>query len=399
MVEISEIVRGYVPEPVIVGFCRTPFGKYRGGLSHLKATELGSKAIRGLLGSLEIDPRSGVIDGVYMGMVLQAGAGQAPARQASLGAGLPYSTPATTLNKVCGSSLKSVMIAAMEIESGRSDVIIAGGMESMSNAPMIAMDVSGGETVEYSSLASILHLDGLTDAFTGDSMGISGETIAKEEGVTRISADSYSLASHARASESWFNGWTKREITPIGDLNRDEGVRDSPSMEALSKLKPVFVEGGIVTAGNSSQVSDGAAALLICSRKAANEHGWPILGSIVDFETSGVEPSRVMSAPIPCIEELLSRAGLSSNDVDLYEHNEAFATASCAIKGHFQIPDDKFNIQGGAIAIGHPLGASGARCLMSLLSSMERTGGSLGIVTLCLGGGNAVGMLVSRAEN
>ncbi len=385
-----------VREAVIAGFCRTPFGKYRGSLSDIEATKLGSIAISGLLDSLSLNPMSGLIDGVYMGMVLQAGAGQAPARQASIGAGLPFDTPATTLNKVCGSSLKAVMIAAMEIESGRSNVIIAGGMESMSRAPMIAGNVSKGEPVEYSSLVSILHKDGLIDAFSGDAMGISGETIAKEEGITREDADSYSLKSHSRASESWFKGWTSREIKPIGGLARDEGVRDVSSLETLSKLKPVFMQDGIVTAGNSSQVSDGAAALLICSREAADENGWDVLARILDFETSGVEPSRVMSAPIPCIEALLSRAELSAEDIDLYEHNEAFATASCGIKRYFDIPEGKFNIQGGAIAIGHPLGASGARCLMSLVSSLQRTEGSLGIVTLCLGGGNAVGMLVSR---
>jgi acetyl-CoA C-acetyltransferase len=353
-------------------------------------------AISGLLESMKIPPESGVVDGVYMGMVLQGGAGQAPARQAALGAGLPLKTPATTLNKVCGSSLKAVMIAASEIEAGRSDVLIAGGMESMTNAPMIARDASKGESVEYSSLVSVMQHDGLRDAFSGESMGITGENIAIEEGVSRSDADGYALQSHSRASTAWRNGWMEKEAITMPNLSRDEGIRDNSTIEILSGLRPVFLDGGVVTAGNSSQVSDGAAALLICSEETANREGWPIISRIIDFETSGVEPSRVMSAPIPCIQSLLERNGLGARDIDLYEHNEAFATASCGIRGHFGIDHDCFNVHGGAVAMGHPLGASGARCLMSLLNALERTGGSLGIVTLCLGGGNAVGMLVSR---
>jgi len=381
---------------VIAGYARTPFGKYRGNLSEYSAVQLGTMAISGLLDSMDISPGSGVVDGVYMGMVLQAGAGQAPARQAAMGAGLPLKTPATTLNKVCGSSLKAVMIAASEIEAGRSEILVAGGMESMSNAPMIAGNVSKGKSVEYSSLVSIMQHDGLRDAFSGESMGITGETIAIEEGVSRSDADEYALQSHSRASTAWRNGWMGKETITIPNLSRDEGIRDSSTMEILASLGSAFLDGGVVTAGNSSQVSDGAAALLICSEEAAKREGWPIMSKIVDFETSGVEPSRVMSAPIPCIQSLLERNGLEAGDIDLYEHNEAFATASCGIRGHFGIDNDRFNVHGGAIAMGHPLGASGARCLMSLLNALERTGGALGIVTLCLGGGNAVGMLVSR---
>ena len=381
---------------VITGYARTPFGKYRGSLSEYSAVQLGTMAISGLLESMKIPPESGVVDGVYMGMVLQGGAGQAPARQAALGAGLPLKTPATTLNKVCGSSLKAVMIAASEIEAGRSDVLIAGGMESMTNAPMIARDASKGESVEYSSLVSVMQHDGLRDAFSGESMGITGENIAIEEGVSRSDADGYALQSHSRASTAWRNGWMEKEAITMPNLSRDEGIRDNSTIEILSGLRPVFLDGGVVTAGNSSQVSDGAAALLICSEDTAKREGWPIISRIIDFETSGVEPSRVMSAPIPCIQSLLERNGLGARDIDLYEHNEAFATASCGIRGHFGIDHDCFNVHGGAVAMGHPLGASGARCLMSLLNALERTGGSLGIVTLCLGGGNAVGMLVSR---
>ncbi len=385
-----------MPQPVIVGYSRTPFGRYRGSLARFSAIDLGSKAICGLMDSLDITPADGHIDAVYMGMVLQGGAGQAPARQACLGAGLPVETPATTVNKVCGSSLKAVMIAAMEVESGRSKVVIAGGMESMTNAPFIAQNIDKGNPIEQSSLISLLQKDGLTDAFSGDHMGISGETIATEEGVDRNTADMYALNSHRRASHAWSTGWFDREVVPMECLDRDEGIRDDTSLSKLADLNPVFKDGGVVTAGNSSQLSDGAAAVMVCSKEVAEKMGWPIIADIIDFETSGVSPSRVMSAPIPCIESLLTRNDLTVEDIDLFEHNEAFATASCGIKDHFNVDEKRFNIHGGAIAIGHPLGASGARCLMSLLNSMERTNGKKGIVTLCLGGGNAVGMLLSR---
>jgi len=397
-IEIGLVLGVCVTVAVIAGYARTPFGKYGGGLSEYSAVQLGTMAISGLLDSLDISPESGVVDGVYMGMVLQGGAGQAPARQAALGAGLSLKTPATTLNKVCGSSLKAVMISASEIESGRSEVLIAGGMESMSNAPMIARNISKGESVEYSSLVSMMQHDGLRDAFTNESMGITGENIAVEEEISRLEADGYALQSHSRASAAWRNGWMEKETITVPNLIRDEGIRDNSTLDILSGLRPAFLDGGVVTAGNSSQVSDGAAALLICSEEAAKREGWPILSRIIDFETSGVEPSRVMSAPIPCIQSLLDRNGLEVRDIDLYEHNEAFATASCGIRGYFGIGQDCFNVHGGAIAMGHPLGASGARCLMSLLNALERTGGTLGIVTLCLGGGNAVGMLVSRDQ-
>jgi acetyl-CoA C-acetyltransferase len=383
-----------MPDAVICGYARTPFGKFRGALSAYSAVELGIMAVSELLTRTGIDAESGLIDQVYIGQVLQAGSGQAPARQVALGAGLPVTTPCTTINKVCGSSLKAVMIAATEIRAGVSDIVVAGGMESMTNAPRFVRNARRGDSVPFESLVSILSHDGLVDSYSGELMGNTGETCAREFEISRRESDLYSLRSHRLSSEAWENGWIGTECLVMKDLSKDEGIRHDADMESLESLKPVFDEEGQVTAGNASQISDGASAVLVMSETVANRMGLPILARIVDYTTSGVEPGRVMSAPIPAVEELLRRNGLEAGDVDLYEHNEAFASASCSIKKYFQIPDDRFNVHGGAISIGHPLGATGTRCLMTLVNAMKRGGHKSGIVTICLGGGNAVAMLV-----
>jgi len=385
-----------VPEPVICAYARTPVGKYRGSLSGYSATELGAMAVEELLKRAGIDPASGVIDQVYMGHVLQAGAGQAPARQVAMRIGMPVSTPCTTINKVCGSSLKAAMIAATEIKAGVSRVVVAGGMESMSNTPHLARSVSKGEGVPYSSLESVLMHDGLQDAFTGESMGNTGETVANEYGITREQSDAFAIRSHALSNKAWEEGWLDDEVFPVGNLTRDEGIRPGSDMEAMGALRAVFREGGQVTAGNSSQVSDGASAVLVTSEEAAAELGLPVLARIVGYATSGVESHRVMSAPIPTVRKLLDQTGRTMDDVDILEHNEAFAAASCAIQASLGVAEDRFNPHGGAVAIGHPLGATGTRCLMTLFNALRRTGGKCGIVTICLGGGNAVAMMVER---
>ena len=236
--------------------------------------------------------------------------------------------------------------------------------------------------------------DGLKDAFTGESMGNTGETVAEEHGISREESDKFAVRSHSLASEAWEKGWMDEEVFPVGSLTMDEGIRPETNEQILSSLRTVFSEDGQVTAGNASQVSDGASAVLIASEVAAKREGWPILARIVDYATSGVESNRVMSAPIPAVKKLLKISGKSLEDVDILEHNEAFASASCAIKGSLGIPDDSFNPHGGAIAIGHPLGATGTRCLMTLVNAMRRRGARTGIVTVCLGGGNAVAMMV-----
>ena len=380
--------------PVICAYARTPFGRYRGALAGYSATELGTLAVKELLERAAIDAASGIVDQLYMGQVLQAGAGQAPARQVALGAGLPYSTPCTTVNKVCGSSLKAAMIGATEIMAGRADVVIAGGMESMSNAPHFIRGARRGDEISYGDLSSILSHDGLKDAYDGSMMGVTGETIACEADISREQSDAFAVRSHTLSNQAWDKGWFAEECLEIDELSRDEGIRTDTSIESLAGLRTVFDKDGQVTAGNASQVSDGGSAVLIASEAAAATNGWPVLARIVDFVTSGVEPHRVMSAPIPAVKTLLERNGLAIADIDILEHNEAFASASCAVQKAFDIPDEKFNPHGGAVAMGHPLGATGARCLMTLTNALNRTGGHRGIVTICLGGGNAVGMLI-----
>ena len=383
-----------MPVPVICAYARTPVGKFRGSLSDYSAVDLGILAVKELLERSGINPGMGIVDQVYMGQVLQAGCGQAPARQVAIGSGMPVTTPCTTINKVCGSSLKAAMIAATEIRAGVSRVVVAGGMESMSNAPYIAREVKKGEDVSFSSLESVLMEDGLKDAFSGESMGNTGETVAEEHGISRSDSDKFSVRSHHLANNAWEEGWFDAEVFPVGSLTRDEGIRPETNEESLSDLRAVFSEGGQVTAGNASQVSDGASAVLIASEEAAEELGLPVLARIVEYATSGVEASRVMTAPIPTVKKLLEKSGRSMDEIDILEHNEAFASASCAIRKSLGVPDSSFNPHGGAIAIGHPLGATGTRCLMTLVNAMIRTGGKRGIVTVCLGGGNAVAMMV-----
>jgi len=373
---------------VICAVARTPVGRYRGALADRSAVELGIHAVKGLLARVGIDPASGIIDEVLFGQVLQAGAGQAPARQVALGAGMPHSTPATTINKVCGSSLKAVMLAANSIRAGEYNVIVAGGMESMTNAPYFGKKIS---KTEYGEMKPTMIHDGLWDVYNNEHMGNTGETVSDEFDIGRETADAFSSRSHDLAQAAWDQGWMDFEVVETPGLDCDEGIRPG---DDLSEMRAVFKEGGKVTAGNASQLSDGAAAVLVASRQIAEDQGWPVLGIVLDYCTSGVEPARVMAAPIPAIECLLERNQLTMDDLTYVEHNEAFAAASCAVAKACEISDEKFNPHGGAVAIGHPLGATGARCLMTLINALRRSGGGKGIVTLCLGGGNAVAMLV-----
>ncbi|MDP6292346.1 MAG: thiolase family protein [Candidatus Thalassarchaeaceae archaeon] len=383
-----------MPKAVICAYARTPIGKFRGALSRYSATDLGSMVVKNLIEKVGIEPRDEIIDQVYIGQVLQAGSGQAPARQVAINAGLPYSTPCTTINKVCGSSLKAVMIAASDIVAGHANVIIAGGIESMSNSPYFVREKNKGEKIDSKILKSVMMHDGLTDAFDGTSMGMTGEIVAEEFSLSRDMADSYAVRSHALANAAWENGWLENEIIEMDELKKDQGIRSETNIQSLAKLEPVFKKDGQVTAGNASQVSDGASAVLVCSEEIAKKKGWPILAEIIDYTTSGVEPRRVMVAPISAVENLLQRNKLDIMEIDVLEHNEAFAAASVAVQMALKVPEDRFNIHGGAVAIGHPLGATGTRCLMTTINALNRTGGRRGIVTICLGGGNAVAMLI-----
>jgi len=388
-------------EPVICAVARTPVGKFRGALRSHSATHLGAVAVMELLQRAGIEPDSDTVEELIFGHVLQAGAGQAPARQVAIFAGLPYTTPCLTVNKVCGSSLKAAMIAASAIRAGEYEVVVAGGMESMSNAPHFAQKTGRDE---YGEMQSILLHDGLWDAYNDEHMGITGENVACEFDISREESDAFSARSHRLADQAWEAGWMEWEAFPLEGVDRDgnevivtkdEGIRAGTDADELAELSPVFQEDGQVTAGNASQLSDGASAVLVASRERAEKEGWPILARIVDQTTSGVEPERVMVAPIPAVETLLERNGLTIDDIDFVEHNEAFASASCAVAKQLGITDEKFNPHGGSVAIGHPLGATGTRLLMTLMNALQRNGGGRGIATICLGGGNAVAMLIT----
>ena len=394
------------PKVAICAVARTPIGKFMGALSGFTAVELGILAVKELCQRAGIDPSSGIIEEVIFGQVLQAGTGQNPARQVALGAHLPYSTPSVTINKVCGSSLKAAMLAANSIRAGEYKAIIAGGMESMSNAPHLLKNHRKGSKMGDSTLVDSMIHDGLWDGYNDMHMGTTGETIAEECNISRKDSDAYAARSQQRASTAQENGWFDWEMFTIeipqrrGDpvmFNSDEGVRSTTSEESLAGLRPVFKKGGQVTAGNASTLNDGASAVLLAEAEYAQQQGWEILGYVEDYCTSGVEPARVMSAPITAVEMLLERNNLDVLDVDVYEHNEAFASASCAVAKELNIPEDRFNLHGGAVSLGHPLGSSGTRCLITMLGVMRRVDASSGIVTLCLGGGNAVAMLVRRA--
>ncbi|MHB8584301.1 MAG: acetyl-CoA C-acyltransferase [Thermoplasmatota archaeon] len=389
---------------VICSAVRTATGRLSGVFRDFTAPQLGEVASREALRRANIDPASGLVDEVIFGNVLQAGVGQNPARQVAIKAGLPVATPAFTVNKVCGSSLKAAMLAAQAIKAGDARIILVGGMESMTNAPHLAR-VRQGVRYGSAALEDSINRDGLQDAFSGIIMGVTGEIVAREFGISRKEADAFAEESHRRAAAATARGAFKDEIVPVEVregkgavrvIDRDEGIRPDTTQESLGRLRPAFEETGVVTAGNASQLSDGASALVIARRDAATSAGLPIMARIRAYGTAGVEPERVMAAPIYGVRSLLERQKLSVRDVDLFEHNEAFATASCAVATECGIPRDRFNIHGGAIALGHPLGASGARILTTLLYAMRQGDKHRGLATLCLGGGNAVTMIVER---
>ena len=388
--------------PVILSACRTPIGSYLGGLKSFSAPQLGGVAIG------EAVRRAGLsadeVDECIMGNVIGAGIGQNPARQAALKGGLASDTDAFTINKVCGSGLKAVMLASDAILAGHGDVFVAGGMESMSNAPYLLEKARFGYKLFDSQLVDALVHDGLWDIFNDFHMGNTGEIVAERHGVSREDADKFSLWSHQKAVRAIKEGDFKDEIVPVEVrtekgptmIATDEGPREDTSMEVLGKLKPVFRENGILTAGNSSSINDGASALVVTSSGYAEKKGVEPVASIVDYTTAGTKPELIMEAPIPSVQKLLERNKLTMDDIDLFEHNEAFSSASIAVKTVLGVPDDKFNVNGGAVALGHPIGCSGARVLTTLLYAMKKRDASRGIATLCLGGGNAVAMLVER---
>jgi acetyl-CoA C-acetyltransferase len=385
--------------PVIVAARRTPIGKFFGSLARVPAPVLGSYAIKALLE--DAPAAKGHVEACFMGNVLQAGLGQNPARQAALKAGIAETVNAVTVNKVCGSGLEAVMQAANMIRLGDAQCVVAGGMENMDLAPHLAQ-VRGGIKYGEGKMLDHMQFDGLTCAFENWPMGNAADHTASTCGVTRADQDAFSVESHRRAAEATKNGWFKAEMIALTPeqcmaktgLDVDEGFRADSSMDGLAKLRPAFTKDGSVTAGNASQISDGAAAVLVMSEAKAKELGLKVLAKIVGYGTAGVAPKDLFIAPKVGIEQLLAKTGKTVADIDLFEVNEAFAAQVLADTKPLGIPAEKLNICGGGVALGHPIGASGARVLVTLIHQLHRTGGKRGICSLCLGGGNAVSMMV-----
>lgn len=388
-------------QPVIIAARRTPVGRFLGGLTRVPATQLGTWAIEAAIKDASVD--HALIDECVMGCVLQAGLGQNPSRQAGLKAGLPDTLSAVTVNKVCGSGLHAVMQGAQSIRAGDNSVVVAGGMENMSNAPHLT-HIRGGVKFGAGEMIDHMQYDGLTCPFEGWGMGNAAEWIAKEYSISRDQQDEFAARSHQRAAKSAEEGWCNDEIISLEasqikqreDVTQDEGVRADSTTESLGKLPPAFVKDGSVTAGNASQISDGAAALVVTSHETATEIGATVMARIVDSNTVGVEPKKIFTAPALGVGKLLEQNNLTVDDVDLFEINEAFAVQVLQNITQLGIKQSKLNIGGGGIAIGHPIGASGARVLVSLVHHMQRMNASRGVVSLCLGGGNAVSMLIER---
>jgi len=389
-------------EAVIVSATRTPVGKFGGALKDLSAPKIGAVAIREAVRRAKVDPEE--VEECIMGNVISAGLGQNPARQAALWGGLTDQVSALTINKVCGSGLKAAMLAADSIIAGRQRVIVAGGMESMTNAPYILDKARFGYKLFDSTLVDSMVRDGLWEAFNNYHMGNTGEIVAQRHSVTRVDADKFALWSHQKATKAIKGGAFKEEIVhveipskkEVAMFSVDEGPREDSTLEALARLKPVFKSDGVLTAGNSSSINDGASALVVMDSELAKEKGIRPLAKIVDYVTTGVKPDLIMEAPIDATKKLLERNKLQINDIDLFEHNEAFSTASIAVMKALGVQEDKFNVNGGAVALGHPIGCSGARILTTLIYAMRSRSAKRGIATLCLGGGNAVAMLVEQ---
>ncbi|WP_024462300.1 acetyl-CoA C-acetyltransferase [Marinimicrobium sp. LS-A18] len=390
-------------EAVIVAATRTAVGSFRGALSELSAVALGARVIETILTKTGLDPAT--VDEVILGQVLTAGQGQNVARQAAIHGGLPVSAPAFTVNKVCGSGLKSVQLAAQAVRAGDASAVLAGGMESMSNAPHVLLQMRSGIALGHGQLLDSVVHDGLWDAFENYHMGVTAENLAQRYSITREQQDEYAVRSHERARAALNAGYFADEITPVTVTSKKAGARtidtdEQPretSVEALARLRPVFrEEGGTVTAGNASSLNDGAALVMVVSRAFAQEQGLPVLARVVASAATGVEPATMGLGPVSATRQCLNKAGWTLSDLDLIEANEAFAAQVLAVNHELQWDQTRVNVNGGAIALGHPIGASGCRLLVSLLHEMQRREVHRGLVTLCVGGGQGVAMALER---
>jgi acetyl-CoA C-acetyltransferase len=391
-----------MPDALILSGVRTPIGKYLGALADVSAPQLGAVVVREALRRAQVPPDR--VDEVICGNVLQAGVGQNPARQAALKAGLPDTIAAFTVNKVCGSGLKAVMLAAQAIRAGDAELIVAGGMESMSQAPYLLFGArTGWKYGDQKAVDAMIH-DGLWCAFEDWHMGEAAEHIADKCQVSRAEQDRCAVQSHQRAAAAWDRGLFEGETVPVTvgsgarakTVTRDEGLRPDATVEGLAKLRAAFRDGGTVTAGNASMLSDGAAALVVASARAAERLGKKPLARLVAYATSGVAPKDIFIAPVYAVRQVLEKAGLGLKDIDLFELNEAFAAQMLACGKELQLEESRVNVHGGAIALGHPIGASGARVLVTLLHVLEQRGLRRGLASLCLGGGNAVALVLER---
>jgi acetyl-CoA C-acetyltransferase len=388
-------------ETVIVSAVRIPTGKFLGGLKDFQAPQLGALVVREAVRRAGIEPAR--VEECILGNVVSAGLGQAPARQAALNGGLDAGVGALTINKVCGSGLKAVMLAAQGIATGDIDIAVAGGMESMSNCPYLLPRVREGLRMGDGTIVDSMIHDGLWDSFHNIHMGLTGEHVSEKYHVTRQEQDCYAVQSHRRAAAATANGWFKEEILPVtipqkkGDpivIDRDESIRPDTTAESLGRLKPAFKKDGTVTAGNAPGVNDGAAALVVMAADAAAKLNVTPIARVVGYATSGLEPKLVMMTPVEAVRKLMKRIGWTIGDADLVELNEAFAVQGVAVTRELGLDPARVNVHGGAVALGHPIGASGARILTTLLYALRRRGEKRGIATLCLGGGNGVAMAV-----
>ena len=387
---------------VIVAASRTPVGRFLGVFQSVSAVQLGATTLRETLRRSGLD--AALIEEVVMGQVVQAGSGQNPARQAAISAGVPSAAGALTINKVCGSGLKAVILAAQSIQAGDQQAVLAGGMESMSSSPYLLPGARQGYRMGHQQVIDANTQDGLWCSINREGMGMTGERVADKYGISRAEQDAYALASQSKAVAAMQAGRFDDEIVPVtvpgrkGDtvISSDEAPRPETTAESLGKLKPAFKADGSVTAGNAPGLNDGAASLVIVSEKLAQAHGLPVLAEIIDYATGGLNPEWVMMTPVPATRKLLGKLDWTAADVDLWELNEAFSVQSLAVMRELGLDAERVNVNGGAVALGHPIGASGARILVTLLSALKQQDKEIGVATLCMGGANGLALAVRR---
>ena len=391
-------------EVVIVSAVRTPIGSFMGGLSTVSATKLGATAIKGALDKINLDPS--LIQEVFMGNVLQAGLGQAPAKQAAIGAGLPNTIPCTTVNKVCASGMKAMMFAAQAIRSGDADIVVAGGMESMSQAPFYSMNMRNGNKFGNTNLLDAIFNDGLQDAYSKEAMGVSGDKTARKYEISRDEQDDFAIQSYKRSAKAWEEGKFKDEIVPVevpqrrGEpilVSEDEEYKNV-RFDKISDLRPAFTKDGTVTAANASTLNDGASAVIMMSKEKAEELGIKPLAKVISYADASHEPEWFTTAPAKAVPKALDKAGLKASEIDFWEFNEAFSVVGIVNTKLLELDPNKVNVNGGAVSLGHPLGNSGSRIMVTLINVLKQNGGKIGGAGICNGGGGASAMIIENIE-